>query len=58
MAKIYTAAKNPEKAFKWLETAYEEGNPDLIELNSEPIFDALRSDPRFSGLMRRVGWKL
>lgn len=56
IAKIYSAARKPEEAFDSLETAYNEGNPDLIELNSEPIFDSIRNDPRFSDLMRRVGW--
>src|SRR5579859_1503517 len=57
IAKIYSASANPDKAFEWLEIAYKEGNPDLIELNSEPLFDGLRSDPRFSDLMQRVGWE-
>jgi TolB-like protein/Tfp pilus assembly protein PilF len=56
VAKIHAIAGNAEKAFEWLEMAYKEGNPDLIELNSEPIFDSLRYDPRFSDLMQRVGW--
>jgi TolB-like protein/Tfp pilus assembly protein PilF len=56
IAKIYSASGDPDKAFEWLETAYKEGNPDLIELNSEPLFDSLRSDPRFSDLMQRVRW--
>lgn len=56
LAKIYSVTGNAEKAFEWLEVAYKEGNPDLIELNSEPVFDAIRSDSRFSDLMRRVGW--
>ncbi|HVH71555.1 MAG TPA: tetratricopeptide repeat protein, partial [Candidatus Dormibacteraeota bacterium] len=56
VAKIYAAAGNAEKAFDRLETAYKEGNPDLIELNSEPLFDAMRREPRFLDLMRRVGW--
>jgi TolB-like protein/Tfp pilus assembly protein PilF len=58
IAKIYAAGRNTERAFAWLEKAYAEGNPDLIELNSEPVFDGLRDDPRFSALMRRVGWKV
>jgi TolB-like protein/Tfp pilus assembly protein PilF len=58
LAKIYAAGGNSEKAFEWLESSYQGGNPDLIELNSEPIFDGLRGDPRFTGLMRRVGWKV
>jgi tetratricopeptide (TPR) repeat protein len=56
VAKIYAAAGNAEKAFYWLETAYKEGNPDLIELNSEPLFEAIRVEPPFLDLMRRVGW--
>jgi TolB-like protein/Tfp pilus assembly protein PilF len=56
VAKIYAAGADKDKAFEWLERAYEGGNPDLIELNSEPIFDGLRGEPRFSDLMRRIGW--
>ena len=56
LARIYSISGNAEKAFEWLEIAYKEGNPDLIELNSEPVFDPVRSDSRFSDLMRRVGW--
>jgi TolB-like protein/Tfp pilus assembly protein PilF len=58
LAKAYAAARNGDQAFAWLEKAYQEGNPDLIELNSEPIFDGLRDDSRFTGLMRRVGWRV
>jgi tetratricopeptide (TPR) repeat protein len=58
IAKIYSAAGNADKAFDWLETAYNEGNPDLIELNSEPLFDCIREDSRFSDLMGRVGWNV
>ena len=57
VAKIHAAGADRDKAFEWLERAYEGGNPDLIELNSEPIFDGLRGDPRFSDLMRRIGWE-
>lgn len=57
LAKIYAAGGSKEKCFAWLEKAYGEGNPDLIELNSEPVFDGLRKDARFSDLMERVGWR-
>ena len=56
VARIHAAAGDRESAFQSLETAYEGGNPDLIELNSEPVFDSLRSDARFKRLMRRIGW--
>lgn len=56
IAKIYAAGNDRTRAFDWLETAYEGGNPDLIELNSEPVFDCLRTDRHLAQLMRRVGW--
>jgi TolB-like protein/Flp pilus assembly protein TadD len=56
IARIYAAARDRKKTFEWLETAYEGGNPDLIELNSEPVFDWIREDSRFKHLMRRIGW--
>ena len=57
MAKINAALKDKEQAFIWLERAYEERNPDLIELRAEPAFDPIRTDPRFTDLLRRVGWQ-
>lgn len=57
-AKIYAAWHKTEKAFAWLEKSYDDGSPDLIELNSEPIFDRIRSHAKFVDLMRRVGWKV
>ena len=58
LAKIYAAGGDRTRAFDWLETAYEGGNPDLIELNSEPIFDCLRTDRHLTQLMRRIGWNV
>jgi hypothetical protein len=49
-----------DKAFEYLERAYEERSGSLIYLKVEPILDPLRSDPRFQDLVRRVGlppWK-
>jgi len=58
IARIYAAAGDRKRAFEWLETAYEGGNPDLVELNSEPVFDSIRDDRRFTDLMRRIGWNV
>ena len=54
VARAYASLDDKEQAFAWLEKAYEEHNPDLIELKMEPSFDNIRSDARFTDLLRRV----
>jgi tetratricopeptide (TPR) repeat protein len=46
---------NKEAAFAWLEEAYSEHSTALPSLKVNPIYDPLREDPRFHGLMRRIG---
>jgi tetratricopeptide (TPR) repeat protein len=46
-----------DKAFEYLEKAYQERNPLLYLLQGEPTLDPLRDDPRFDELVRRVGFK-
>jgi pentatricopeptide repeat protein len=44
-----------DQAFFWLEEAYKEQSNLLQFLKVHPIFDPVRDDPRFKGLVRRVG---
>jgi hypothetical protein len=44
-----------EQAFAWLEKAYEEHEPYLTLLPADPVYDSLRPDPRFTGLLRKIG---
>ncbi len=45
-----------EEAMPWLERAYEERDPLLVNAKTEPRLDPLRSDPRFDDLLRRIGF--
>ena len=56
VARVYGALGNNPRALDWLERAYQEHNPDLIELTREPSFASLRSDAKFNELTRRIGW--
>ncbi|MBI3421386.1 MAG: tetratricopeptide repeat protein [Acidobacteria bacterium] len=51
---IYAALGQAKQAVAWLEKAYEERHGFLVYLNVEPAFDSLRSDPRFTALLKRV----
>ena len=55
IASIYAGLGENDQAFAWLDKAYDERSDLLVNLKREPEFDGLRSDPRFSDLLRRVG---
>jgi TolB-like protein/Flp pilus assembly protein TadD len=55
IAIIYTGLKEKDRAFEYLEKAYENRSAWLALLNVSPLFESLRSDPRFSVLLRRLG---
>lgn len=44
-----------DKAFRWLDKAYEERNDRLVYLAIDPLADPVRSDPRFRKLLNRIG---
>lgn len=51
----YAGLGEREQAFRWLERAYEERSNVIWQLRIDATLDPLRSDPRFTGLLRRVG---
>ncbi len=55
MAAVYCALRDNDRAFEWLDKAYEErGNANFIWLDVDPWWDPIRSDPRFTDLLRRL----
>jgi len=55
IAAVYAALGDRDRAFKWLEHAYEARDGWLIWLAVDPVVDSLRSDERFTELLRRIG---
>ena len=56
LAADYTLAGENDKAFAWLDKAYDEREgQSLTLLKVDPSFKNLRSDPRFSALLRKIG---
>jgi serine/threonine-protein kinase len=54
-AQIYAALGEVDLALEWLEKGYQERDANLSGLRANPVYDALRGDPRFDDLLRRVG---
>jgi eukaryotic-like serine/threonine-protein kinase len=55
VALVHIGLGDKDRAFEWLDKAYGERSTWLITLRVDPIFDTLRSDPRFASLVRRIG---
>ncbi len=55
LARIYIALGDKDRAFDWLRKAYAEHSEYLLSLGQEPVYDPLRSDPRFTEMMRGIG---
>jgi TolB-like protein/DNA-binding winged helix-turn-helix (wHTH) protein/Tfp pilus assembly protein PilF len=54
-AKIYSGLRDKDKAFEWLERAYEDRSIVSVGyLKTNPMFDPLRSDARYADLLRRT----
>jgi adenylate cyclase len=53
-ALIFTGLGEKDRAFEWLENAYEEHDFTLVILGIDPMLDALRGDSRFISLLERV----
>jgi len=55
VASIYARLGENDRAFEWLAKAYQERDSEVVFLKVEPVWDNLRSDPRYADLLRRVG---
>lgn len=55
IAFIYLGLGENDQAFAWLERAIAEHSPMLFWLRVEPLYNNLRSDPRFAVLLKKMG---
>jgi TolB-like protein/DNA-binding winged helix-turn-helix (wHTH) protein len=54
VAMAYTYAGDEDKAFLWLDRAFDERSFGIAYLRVDPTFDSLHSDVRFQNLLRRM----
>jgi TolB-like protein/DNA-binding winged helix-turn-helix (wHTH) protein/tetratricopeptide (TPR) repeat protein len=54
IAMVYAYRGEKDKAFAWLDRAYDGRDPACVLIQAEPLFGALRSDPRYAQFVRRM----
>jgi TolB-like protein/DNA-binding winged helix-turn-helix (wHTH) protein/Tfp pilus assembly protein PilF len=54
VAMLYIGLGRKDEAIGWLERAYEQKDYQLSWMSVSPVYDPIRSDPRFAALMRRA----
>ncbi len=54
LAIVYIGLEDKDQAFVWLEKACEEHSEWVCKIRVDPVFDSLRSDSRFSTVIRRI----
>jgi Flp pilus assembly protein TadD len=54
VARIYAALGDRTQAMRWLERGYSEHASEMFAIKVDPVLDALRSDIRFTQLVKRM----
>ena len=55
IASTLAATGDKGETIKYLEAAYRDHSPNMIDLQGEPVFDFLHSDPRYQSLVKKIG---
>jgi TolB-like protein/Tfp pilus assembly protein PilF len=51
----YSGTGQGERVIELLQNAYSEHSNAVVQIKVDPLYDSIRSDPRFEDLLRRVG---
>jgi len=54
IAEVYAYRQETEKAFKWLDRAFQQRDPGVPEFKSNPLMRSLRGDPRYVELLKKM----
>jgi TolB-like protein/Tfp pilus assembly protein PilF len=55
IGQIYYGLGDKEKTFEWLEQSFQNKESAILDLKRNPIWDGIRSDPRFIALLKKMG---
>jgi tetratricopeptide (TPR) repeat protein len=54
LAETYAVRGDADRAFEWLDRAYEKRGPEMTWIKIDPAFRALRGDARYQALLRKM----
>jgi len=55
VAAVYALLQDNDRAFEWLEKAYDRGSNSLGNINVERMFDSIHADPRYERYLKKLG---
>jgi serine/threonine protein kinase/Tfp pilus assembly protein PilF len=55
VALVYVGLGDKDQAFQWLEKSFQDHEARINRLKVDPLFDSVRSDPRYADLIHRIG---
>ena len=54
LAQVYSRRGENGRAIEWLERAYSQRDPGLLNLKEDPLLSNLRGDPRYTALLKKM----
>ncbi len=54
---VYLGVGDNAQALNWLEKGFSERSTAMVWLKVDPVYDPLRSEPRFHALLTKVGFE-
>ena len=54
IAEIYSYRDESDKAFEWLDRAYNQRDGGLSSIKGDPTFKNIRNDPRFNEFLKKM----
>jgi tetratricopeptide (TPR) repeat protein len=55
VAQVHGASGETDRAFEWLERAYDQRDPGLCQTKCDPLLRSLYADPRWEPFLRKMG---
>jgi TolB-like protein/DNA-binding winged helix-turn-helix (wHTH) protein/Flp pilus assembly protein TadD len=54
IAEVYGFRREADRAFEWLERAYDQRDPGMTEIKGNPLLKSLERDSRYAALLRKM----